>query len=281
MKTDLLHQLKQVTSLSERQNIAREHIQFSMLEGLHLCGAFRQLAFVGGTCLRLIHGLARYSEDMDFSVSAQSSEKIDMVKIAKSLAAHLKTSGFDVEVAVKEKVSVMTVSVRIRGLFHEIGLSPLPDQKLLIKMEIDLRPPAGSKEERTIIQKPALASINHYDLPSLMAGKLHALLARPYTKGRDWYDLLWYMNKSILPNVTLLQNALEQRPSQYCQDASQWAAGLNAKLRVIPWDSVRADLAPFLQIPHELEFIAPESFAPLLVRLLAASPTSMGIIKRV
>ena len=270
MKTDLLNQLKHVATLPERQNIAREHIQFSMLEGLHLCGAFRQLAFVGGTCLRLIHGLARYSEDMDFSASSQSSGKIDVGKIAKSVASHLQTSGFDVEISVKEKESVSTGSVKIRGLLHEMGLSPLPDQKLLIKMEIDLRPPAGAREERTIIQKPALASINHYDLPSLMAGKLHALLARPYTKGRDWYDLLWYMNKSIQPNITLLQNALVQRPSQYCQDARQWAAGLNAKVGDIAWNEARADLAPFLQNAHELDFIAPESFAPYLARLSAA-----------
>ena len=103
MKTALLNQLKQVTSLPDRQNIAREHIQFSMLEGLHLCGAFRQIAFIGGTCLRLIHGLARYSEDMDFSASSLSEGKIDVGKLAKSMASHLKTSGFDARFRSKKR----------------------------------------------------------------------------------------------------------------------------------------------------------------------------------
>lgn len=271
MKTDLLERLKNITDLPLRHNMAREYLQFSMLEGLHLCGAFRHIDFVGGTCLRLIHGLARYSEDMDFSAANDGKSRMDLEKIANAMVSHLKTSGFEVSAGLKEKEGVNTALVKFPGLLHELGLAPTPEQKLLIKMEVDLRPPACGKAVKTIIREPALAAVSHYDLPSLMAGKLHALLARRYTKGRDWYDFLWYANKGVEPNIELLQNALRQRPSPHCSEASLWVAGLQSKLNEVNWKQAREDVAPFLQYSRELEFIVPETFIEVLGRMASGT----------
>src|SRR3990170_8483704 len=98
------------------------------------------------------------------------------------------------------------------------------EQKLSIKVEIDTRPPGGSISERRVITRHTIFSIQHYDLASLMAGKIHALVTRRYAKGRDWYDLVWYRGHRPPqePNLVLLQNALDQTEGKGVYDADNW-----------------------------------------------------------
>lgn len=236
---------------SNALNILREELQWIILGGLHSAEAFREIAFLGGTCLRLCHGLQRFSEDLDFSFFEEPQG--DVMKWLRAVKQHVQGYGFAESEVIcsKPNAGVVTGTVRFTGLLFEAGISPHRDQKLIIKIEIDRRPPVGAITERRILAAPSLMALTLHDLPSLMSGKLHAILARPYTKGRDWYDLIWYGSKGVQPNLVFLENALEQIPSHWCQDVSQWRSAVIDKSAALDWKRVRTDVRSFLENPHE------------------------------
>jgi hypothetical protein len=119
---------------------------------------------------------------------------------------------YDVSVRANDKKTVKSAFVSFRGLLFELSLSPHPSETLSIKVEVDSNPPAGSTAVSTIVRRHVLLHLKHHDKASLFAGKLHAVLARRYTKGRDIYDLIWYLSDPTWPepNIVLLKNALEQ-----------------------------------------------------------------------
>ena len=229
-------------------NRMRELLQWEILAGLHRAESFRHIAFVGGTCLRLLHGLHRFSEDLDFSFIAGGDASL-LTALPSALRKHLAGSGFDdVEIATSDSPGAVTsIWIKFPGLLHEMGASPMASQTLSIKLEIDLNPPAGAMTETKVHSTPSLMAITAHDMPSLMAGKLHAILARPYTKGRDWYDLLWYCGKAVKPNTELLTAALGQRPSEYCRTGLEWRKGAIAAAEQCDWKAVLQDVSPFLE----------------------------------
>lgn len=137
-------------------------------------------------------------------------------------------------------------------------------QKLSIKLEIDRNPPDGAMTETKVLSTPTLMAITVHDMPSLMAGKLHAILARPYTKGRDWYDLLWYCGKAVEPNSALLTAALSQRPSPYCQIGEEWRKGALAAAEQCDWKEVLQDVGPFLENAADRTLINKETILSAL-----------------
>jgi hypothetical protein len=226
----------------------RELLQWEILAGLHRAESFRHIAFVGGTCLRLLYGLQRFSEDLDFSFIEGGDASILML-LPPVLRKHLAGSGFDdVEITTSDSPGAVTsIWIKFPGLLHEMGASPMATQKLSIKLEIDLNPPTGAMTEIKVHSTPSLMAITAHDMPSLMAGKLHAILAHPYTKGRDWYDLLWYCGKAVEPNTELLTAALGQRASEYCQTGVEWRKGAIAAAEQCDWKEVLRDVSPFLE----------------------------------
>jgi len=147
-----------------------------------------------------------------------------------------------------DRKTVHTGWVRLGGLLHDAGLSPMSDKKLAIKVEVDTRPPAGSRCERQLVTRHLSFLVQYYDLPSLMAGKLHALLTRRYAKGRDWYDLMWYLSQRppVAPNLTLLQNALDQTPLDQTKgadgvDARRWMEKVRGRLLAIDVQALREE----------------------------------------
>lgn len=233
---------------SHAVNRMRELLQWEILAGLHRAESFRHIAFVGGTCLRLLHGLHRFSEDLDFSFIEGEDASI-LTSLPPALRKHLAGAGFDdVEITTSDSPGAVTsIWIKFPGLLHEMGASPMASQKLSIKLEIDLNPPAGAMTETKVHSTPSLMAITAHDMPSLMAGKLHAILARPYTKGRDWYDLLWYCGKAVEPNTELLTVALAQRPSVHCQTGVEWRKGALAAAEQCDWKEVLRDVSPFLE----------------------------------
>lgn len=229
-------------------NRMRELLQWEILAGLHRAESFRHIAFVGGTCLRLLHGLHRFSEDLDFSFIAGGDASL-LTALPSALRKHLAGAGFDdVEITTSDSPGAVTsIWIKFPGLLHEMGASPMASQKLSIKLEIDLNPPAGAMTDTKVHSTPSLMAITAHDMPSLMAGKLHAILARPYTKGRDWYDLLWYCGKAVEPNTALLTAALGQRASEYCQTGVEWRKGAIAAAEQCDWNAVLQDVGPFLE----------------------------------
>ena len=173
-------------------NRLREYLQCLVLRSLHDCEAFRSMAFVGGTALRFLHGLPRFSEDLEFSlISPESYTGRDWMT---SIKRDLSLAGFDLDVTWNEQNVVQVGWVRVAGLLREAGYSSMATEKLSIKIEIDTRPPAGARSEKRLVTRHVTFLLQYYDLPSLMAGKLHAVLTRKHTKGRDWYDLAWYLS---------------------------------------------------------------------------------------
>jgi predicted nucleotidyltransferase component of viral defense system len=229
-------------------NRMRELLQWEILSGLHREESFRHIAFVGGTCLRLLHGLHRFSEDLDFSMIG-GGDALEITSLSRSLQRHLAGSGFDdVEITSSHSSGAVTsIWLKFPRLLHELGASPMATQKLSIKLEIDRNPPDGASVETKVKSTPSLMAITAYDIPSLMAGKLHAILARPYTKGRDWYDLLWYLGKAVEPNTTMLTAALAQRPSRYCKSGEEWRKGATSAAEQCDWNAVLRDVSPFLE----------------------------------
>lgn len=249
-------------------NRLREYLQALVLRSLHECEAFRPLAFVGGTALRFLHGLPRFSEDLDFSlVSADGYAGRDWMGRVKR---DLTLAGFQPEVTWNDRKVVHTGWVRVAGILHDAGLSGFPDQKLAIKVEIDTRPPAGACCERRIVTRHVTFLLQHYDLPSLLAGKLHAAITRRYAKGRDWYDLLWYLSQRppVEPNLPFLQNALDQTQGTGRSDAQAWRTLVRDRLGSVDTDAIGDDVRPFLERPQDAALLTRDN----LMGLLPAGP---------
>ena len=150
---------------------------------------------------------------------------------------------------------------------HEAGLSPHAGEVLRIRVDIDTNPPAGATTETRLIRRFGMLNLLHYDRASLFAGKLHALLARGYTKGRDLYDLAWYLSDPEwpAPNLTLLNNALRQAGwTGRWATPDTWRELIADKLRSVDWQAAQQDVTPFLERAEEVRLVTGEVLLPLL-----------------
>ncbi|MFO8034519.1 MAG: nucleotidyl transferase AbiEii/AbiGii toxin family protein [Candidatus Bipolaricaulota bacterium] len=245
-------QLARQTPRRDRLNVLREYLQAHLLFSLQSARAFEQLAFVGGSALRFLHGLRRFSEDLDFSLEHPS--QYDLHRLARRIERDLSMAGFDVGLHLRERTAVHTVSVRVGEILHEAELTSHKAQKLAIRLEVDTNPPAGASTETTLVNRHFLLALVHHDLSSLMAGKVHAVLSRPHIKGRDIYDLLWYLSRRepVRPNISLLRNALAQTgwTGDDVSEAS-WTQLVADRLRDANFRRISEDVAPLLESPEE------------------------------
>lgn len=252
-------QLVGEASQGQQRNVLREYLQAHVLYSLQSVRAFERIAFVGGTALRFLYGLRRYSEDLDFSLEHAGGYSFSL--LLDRVESDLTNAGFDVTIHPHEGESVHSAFVRLPGLLYEAGLSPHRTEKLSVKIEIDTCPPAGATTKTTLINRHFLVALLHYDIPSLMAGKLHALLSRPYTKGRDIYDLLWYLSRpdSADPNVFLLQNALAQTGWNGPQvTVENWQEVIAGKMVALDFAKIAEDVGPFLERPEDRALLTRE-----------------------
>lgn len=150
---------------------------------------------------------------------------------------------------------------------HELQLSPHPDETLSIKLEVDTNPPAGAGLATTIIRRYEMLHLQHHDKASLFAGKLHAILQRPFTKGRDLYDLLWYLSSPQWPppNLALLNNALQQTSwAGERLTRENWRTVVHQRLDELDWHSAVAEVRPFLMDPAAVRLLTKENVSRLL-----------------
>ncbi len=245
----------------ERRNRARDYLQIYILRLMHEAGAHRHVAFIGGTALRLLYELPRFSEDLDFSLM----EDFDVARLFQRLKRDLELAGYTVTAKASTRRTVQNAFLRFEGLPKLIGWSADPRLALTVKVEIDTRPPDGADTETTLVQRFFPIALTHYDLPSLFAGKIHALLARPFTKGRDWFDLVWYLTEKrrLAPNLLLLENALRQTDLTAI-DPRQWRSAISQRLHDLDWERVLNDLRPFVERQSDLEQLSPELIEKLL-----------------
>ena len=238
----------------EGRNVLREYLQARILEALQRVGAMSALAFQGGTALRFLHGLPRYSEDLDFALEGPR-ESYDPRGWMTAIVRQFRREGYEVTGSLRDRGNVHAGWLRFRGLLYDTGLSPHPGEVLGVKIDVDTNPPAGAVTETRLVRKHVSLRIHHHDPASLLAGKLHAVLRRPWTKGRDIYDLAWYLSDPTWPppNLDLLNSALQQSdPAVARLTPGTWRGVVADRVAALPWDAVVADVRPFLANVEEM-----------------------------
>lgn len=266
MKDRLSELVGRARSKLHGRNVAREYLQARVLASLQRSGAMVPLAFQGGTALRFLFQLPRHSEDLDFALEGQSAD-YDLRGWLDRIRTEFEREDYAVELKLSDQRIVHSAFVRFRSLLFDLDLSGHEEEVLAIKIEVDTRPPAGAGLATTVVRRHVTMQLHHHDRPSLLAGKLHAILQRPWPKGRDMYDLLWYLSDRDWPepNLELLRSALKQTGWEGdLVTTATWRELVAARLVDLDWARVRSDVAPFIEDPDELELLSEESLLGLL-----------------
>jgi hypothetical protein len=277
----------QPKSSNDYQNAVREISQEVALLGLWRTPFYDHAAFYGGGALRIFHGLQRFSEDLDFSLLRPKPD-FSLLTYLEAVADELAAWGFEFRAEGIEKTNPSpTESAFLKGRTVinrlQIGAPPeiatrLPKGQLIrIKLEINTNPPVGATTERLSRLVPTPQQVCVYDLPSLFAGKLHAVLCRNWksrVKGRDFYDLVWYVGRRVPLNLAHLEARMRQS-GDWAHETPLDAHGLGKRLgerfASIHFDQAKEDIAPFLKDPRELSLWS-EGFFMDLIPLIQTVP---------
>jgi predicted nucleotidyltransferase component of viral defense system len=268
MKEYLRQLAEQATNDLLRSCIVREYLQARILESLQDNGVFLRWAFVGGTALRFLYSIPRFSEDLDFSLITPG-EEAGFRSALERAKRSFELEGYKNEIKLSDKKTVSSAFIRFPGLLYELGMSPHASQALSIKVEVDKNPPEGAIIETTVVRRHVTLRLCHYDRASLLAGKLHAVLSRPWAKGRDLYDLAWYLAERSWPepNLVLLNAALKQTGwTGPLMTPKSWRKEVRQRLAALDWDKARDDVRPFLERERDLSLVAMETIGHLLGR---------------
>lgn len=247
-------------------NVMREYLQARILETLQTRGAWSSIAFMGGTALRFLYGIPRFSEDLDFALEGRASE-YDFAGLIDAVRHQFQREGYTVEAKVNARATVNKAFVRFPGLEHEFGLSPDANRVFSVKIEVDTDPPAGAGLAVTTVRRFVTLRLPHHDKPSLLAGKTAALLLRDWVKGRDVYDLVWYLSDPAWPepNEALLVDTVRRAGrTDLVRDARAWRQALVSRLREAPWDHVLSDAQRFLERPEDAWMLEREAVLSVL-----------------
>lgn len=249
----------------QKRNAIFEVNQQVILAGLYNGGFFDEAAFYGGTCLRIFHGLKRFSEDMDFSLLAPSNE-FDFTKYFQPIKDMFEMVGRKVEITKKDKRSFGKVeSAFLKDNTDVYDVSFQTERSIKIKIEVDTNPPLKFNTELKLLLLPQSFMTRCFTLPDLFAGKMHALVFRSWknrVKGRDWYDFEWYVRH----NVPLDFNHLAERIRQFNGmevSREQFNEMLRNKLASTDIKQVKADVLPFIQNAKELDIWSNDYFIKL------------------
>ncbi len=267
MKPYLVGLVRDSKDLAHAKNQVREALQASILGSLQRAGGMIPLAFHGGTALRFLYSIRRFSEDLDFALERKDRD-YDFRSLLGAIRRDMTREGYAVELKVNDRKVVHSAFVRFPGLLHELGISPHPTEILAIKLEVDTRPPAGAGLRTSLVRKHVTLQLQHHDRASLLAGKLHAVLQRSYTKGRDLYDLIWYLSDRgwPSPNLELLNNALRQSAWDGLPMTNEtWREQVRSRIAGFDWQRAVDDLDPFVESPEEIDLITRENALRLLV----------------
>ena len=252
------------TSIAKR-NAMYEVMQQIALAGLQRGGFFEKAAFYGGTCLRIFHGLGRYSEDMDFSLLKED-PSFNIENYFPAIIAEFKATGRDVIISKKEKRRFSKVeSAFLKDDTHVYNLAFQTEKSLKIKIEVDTNPPLGFETEQKLLLQPFSFITRCVTLPDLFAGKMHALVYRKWgqrVKGRDWYDFEWYVRNGVpLDFNHFRQRAIDFNGEDLSRD--EFIKKLTDRLATTDISMVKNDVLPFIKNPSELDIWSNDYFVQL------------------
>jgi len=243
----------------EEDHAIREILQELALYGLWRAGFFDVAAFQGGTSLRILHGMPRFSEDLDFILKTPDLS-FSWSKYLSGMLACFAEFGLKSEILNKEKMDqrIKKALIKDNSIAKQLNLSfyrTNPNRKQKIKLEIDVDPPSNSYFENSFLDFPLDFEVCHQDLASNFALKIHAMLCRPYLKGRDWYDFSWYVKNKIQPNLPHLQSALYQwgpwKDQEMKVDMNWFKSKLTEKILKINWQDAAIDVERFLSTQEQ------------------------------
>ena len=270
----------------ERENAIKEIIQEIALAGLSRGGFFEKAAFYGGTCLRIFHGLNRFSEDLDFAL-LEKGDNFKLDDYFPYLKKEFLSYGIDIDIEMKHKkenediVDVQSAFLKGNTLTLMMSFFPksedarkvISNLKTKIKFEIDIDNPSGGQTEMRYKTLPAPYEVRVFDEPTLFAGKIHAILCREYkhhVKGRDYYDYLFYVGKGSRFNLAYLENKLKNT-GKISEDAvltlGMVKEMLREKFNNTNYESAKQDLSYFIDNKDSLQFWKKELFFSTLDQL--------------
>ena len=247
------------------RNATFEVNQQVILAGLYHGGFFDKAAFYGGTCLRIFHGLQRFSEDMDFSL-LESDEHFDFTQYFQPIVDEFAAIGRHVEIKKKDKKNFGKVeSAFLKDNTDVYDVSFQTEKSIKIKIEVDTNPPLKFSTEQKLLLEPRSFMTRCFTLPDLFAGKMHALVYRAWknrVKGRDWYDFEWYVRHKVPLDFNHLQERIKE--SNGCEKGKEeLLEDLKHRLASSDINQVKADVLPFVKDTNELQIWSNDYFMQL------------------
>ncbi|MEM7696970.1 MAG: nucleotidyl transferase AbiEii/AbiGii toxin family protein [Verrucomicrobiota bacterium] len=270
------------------ENALREIVQELALLGLWRSKFYEHAAFYGGSALRIFHSLPRFSEDLDFSLLS-GTNAFDLSPYLEAIRNELTAFGFsfDVERRIKAQPSAIEsafikgntlINLIEAGIPKGLSTSLHSQAKLKIKLEVDTDPPSGGDVRVETLLLPIPFQVKLFTLPSLFAGKVHALLCRSWqgrVKGRDFYDFVWYVARDTPINLAHLESRMRQS-GHYTDTSPLSMEDLREKLALrfdaVDFNQAAGDVLPFLRDPAEVELWSSDFFKSLIGRLRAEEP---------
>lgn len=273
---EMLQRIPQATDAARMQAL-REVMQELALAGLVRRGFFAKAAFYGGTCLRIFHRLPRFSEDLDFSL-LQPRSGFALQPYLQGLEEEFAAMGIAVTIREKQKrISSAIVSAFLKPSTTIVHLAFAGAGTLKIKLEVDTDPPLGFQTEEQLLLQPYACYVKCFSLPDLFAGKMHAVLFRQWqtrVKGRDWFDLEWYVRRAIPLHLDHLGERARQ--SGHWPQAKPFTADalrslLGERIDRLDVGQARLDISRFIVDPLPLQIWSQQYFHDLADRLLVIS----------
>lgn len=247
------------------RNATFEVMQQVALAGLQRGGFFEKAAFYGGTCLRIFHGLQRFSEDLDFSL-LRKDESFNIEDYFPAIISEFKTLGREVTITRKDKRNFGQVeSAFLKDNTHVYNLAFQVEKSYKIKIEVDINPPLSFSTEQKLLLQPFSFMTRCFSLPGLFAGKMHALIFRSWgkrVKGRDWYDFEWYVRNGVpLDFEHLRERAIQFNGIEL--DKDKFNELLLDRLSSTDIELVKKDVMPFVRNTSDLEIWSNDYFRQL------------------
>lgn len=257
-------------NVTQMTNAQHQVMQQIVLAGLQKGGFFEHAAFYGGTCLRIFHGLPRFSEDMDFTL-VEKNPAIHLENYFHPIREVFALTGKDVVITKKEKLHfgrVESAFLKEDTTAYEIAFQT--EKTIKVKIELDTNPPLLFDTEQKLMMQPYSVMIRCLTLPDLFAGKMHALVFRNWKtriKGRDWYDFEWYIRHNIPLHFAHLQERIREFNGQEVTQ-EEFMHLLRDRLANANINQVKEDVLPFVNNPSEFDIWSNEYFALLADRLI-------------